>query len=43
MQLRDALDDYKRSSGDSTLFPGERRTLSGRSAATVGSSTLTRV
>ena len=30
MQLRDALDDYKRSSGDSTLFPGERRTLSGR-------------
>lgn len=30
MQLRDALDDYKRSSGDTTLFPGERRTLSGR-------------
>src|SRR6056297_643653 len=30
MQLRDALDDYKRSSGDSTLFAGERRTLSGR-------------
>ena len=30
MQLRDALDDYKRSSGETTLFPGERRTLSGR-------------
>ncbi len=30
MQLRDALDDYKRSSTETTLFPGERRTLSGR-------------
>ena len=30
MQLRDALDDYKRSSAEETLFPGERRTLTGR-------------
>ena len=30
MRLRDALDDYKRASGEETLFPGERRTLSGR-------------
>ena len=30
MQLRDALDDYKRHAGDGTRFPGERRTLSGR-------------
>ena len=30
MQLRDALDDYKRSSDETTLFPGERRTLTGR-------------
>ena len=30
MQLRDALHDYKRASGDETLFAGERRTLSGR-------------
>ena len=30
MQLRDALDDYKRHAGDGTRFPGERRTVSGR-------------
>ncbi|GAA0720572.1 hypothetical protein J2744_001686 [Halorubrum trapanicum] len=30
MQLRDALDDYKRHAGDGTHFPGERRTVSGR-------------
>ncbi|WP_253737889.1 glycoside hydrolase family 15 protein [Halohasta salina] len=30
MQLRDALDDFKESSGDTTQFPGERRTISGR-------------
>jgi glucoamylase len=30
MQLRDALDDYKRHQGSSTRFPGERRTTSGR-------------
>lgn len=29
MQLRDALDDYKRYSGDPTRFPGERRTTRG--------------
>ena len=29
MQLRDALDDFKESSGNTT-FPGERRTISGR-------------
>ena len=30
MQLRDALDDFKESSGTNTRFPGERRTVSGR-------------
>ena len=30
MQLRDALDDYKRHAGGGTRFPGERRTVSGR-------------
>ncbi|WP_049982751.1 glycoside hydrolase family 15 protein [Halorubrum sp. BV1] len=30
MQLRDALDDYKRTTGHETRFPGERRTVSGR-------------
>jgi len=30
MQLRDALDDYKRTAGHETRFPGERRTVSGR-------------
>ncbi|TKX73505.1 glucan 1,4-alpha-glucosidase [Halorubrum sp. GN11_10-6_MGM] len=30
MQLRDALDDYKRHAGEGTRFPGERRTVSGR-------------
>ena len=30
MQLRDALDDYKRNAGHETLFPGERRTTTGR-------------
>jgi glucoamylase len=30
MQLRDALDDYKRHQGDSARFPGERRTTTGR-------------
>ncbi|TKX45464.1 glucan 1,4-alpha-glucosidase [Halorubrum sp. SD690R] len=30
MQLRDALDDYKRHAGDGTRFPGERRTVSSR-------------
>src|SRR6056297_699587 len=30
MQLRDALDDYKRHAGDGTRFAGERRTVSGR-------------
>ena len=32
MQLRDALDDYKRHAGDGTRFPGERRTVAGRCA-----------
>ncbi|GAA0513886.1 hypothetical protein SAMN04488066_103204 [Halorubrum aquaticum] len=30
MQLRDALDDYKRNAGDDRLFAGERRTVTGR-------------
>ncbi|EMA69843.1 glucan 14-alpha-glucosidase [Halorubrum aidingense JCM 13560] len=30
MQLRDALDDYKRTAGHETWFPGERRTTTGR-------------
>ncbi|GAB6879065.1 hypothetical protein JCM17823_13390 [Halorubrum gandharaense] len=30
MQLRDALDDYKRHADDGARFPGERRTVSGR-------------
>lgn len=30
MQLRDALDDYKRHTGHPTRFPGERRTTAGR-------------
>ena len=30
MQLRDALDDYKRNTGHATRFPGERRTTTGR-------------
>ncbi|TKX53530.1 glucan 1,4-alpha-glucosidase [Halorubrum sp. SP3] len=30
MQLRDALDDYKRHAGEGTRFPGERRTVTGR-------------
>jgi hypothetical protein len=30
MQLRDALDDYKRTTGHETWFPGERRTTAGR-------------
>ncbi|WP_440008271.1 glycoside hydrolase family 15 protein [Halomicrococcus sp. SG-WS-1] len=30
MQLRDALNDYKRHRDDSTRFPGERRTTTGR-------------
>ncbi|MFD1570805.1 glycoside hydrolase family 15 protein [Halorubrum laminariae] len=30
MQLRDALDDYKRTTGHETRFPGERRTVTGR-------------
>ncbi len=30
MQLRDALDDYKRTTGHGRLFPGERRTVTGR-------------
>ena len=30
MQLRDALDDYKRNTGHETRFPGERRTVTGR-------------
>ncbi|MDZ5812166.1 glucan 1,4-alpha-glucosidase [Halorubrum sp. AD140] len=30
MQLRDALDDYKRTIGHATRFPGERRTVTGR-------------
>ncbi len=30
MQLRDALDDYKRNTGHETRFPGERRTVAGR-------------
>jgi hypothetical protein len=30
MQLRDALDDYKRHIGHPTRFPGERRTVTGR-------------
>jgi GH15 family glucan-1,4-alpha-glucosidase len=30
MQLRDALDDYKRNTGHDTRFPGERRTVTGR-------------
>ncbi|GAB3410038.1 hypothetical protein GCM10027435_00240 [Haloparvum alkalitolerans] len=30
MQLRDALDDFKRHAGHPTRFPGERRTTSGR-------------
>ncbi|TKX80071.1 glucan 1,4-alpha-glucosidase [Halorubrum sp. SD626R] len=30
MQLRDALDDYKRNAGHPTRFPGERRTVTGR-------------
>jgi len=30
VQLRDALDDFKESSGTTTRFPGERRTISGR-------------
>ncbi|WP_418284279.1 glycoside hydrolase family 15 protein [Halorubrum sp. DTA46] len=30
MQLRDALDDYKRHTGHERRFPGERRTTSGR-------------
>lgn len=30
MQLRDALDDYKRHRDDRTRFPGERRTRTGR-------------
>lgn len=30
MQLRDALDDYKRNAGHATRFPGERRTVTGR-------------
>jgi len=30
MQLRDALDDYKRHTGHPTRFPGERRTATGR-------------
>ena len=30
MQLRDALDDYKRTAGHESQFPGERRTVTGR-------------
>ena len=30
MQLRDALDDYKRNTGHETRFAGERRTVAGR-------------
>ncbi|MGQ3328933.1 glucan 1,4-alpha-glucosidase [Halorubrum sp. FL23] len=30
MQLRDALDDYKRNTGHATRFPAERRTVTGR-------------
>ncbi|MFC5135726.1 MULTISPECIES: glycoside hydrolase family 15 protein [Haloferacaceae] len=30
MQLRDALDDYKRNAGHDRLFAGERRTVAGR-------------
>ena len=30
MQLRDALNDYKRNTGHPTRFPGERRTVTGR-------------
>ena len=30
MQLRDALDDYKRNAGHNRRFPGERRTVTGR-------------
>jgi GH15 family glucan-1,4-alpha-glucosidase len=30
MQLRDAIDDYKRNTGHETRFPGERRTVTGR-------------
>jgi len=30
MQLRDALDDYKRNTGHATRFAGERRTVTGR-------------
>ena len=30
MQLRDAVDDYKRNTGHATRFPGERRTTTGR-------------
>jgi glucoamylase len=30
MQLRDAIDDYRRTQGDRTRFPGERRTTAGR-------------
>ena len=30
MQLRDALDDYKRTTGHGRLFSGERRTVTGR-------------
>lgn len=30
MQLRDAIDDYRRHQGDRTQFPGERRTTTGR-------------
>jgi len=30
MQLRDALNDYKRNTGHATRFPGERRTVTGR-------------
>ncbi|EMA43264.1 glycoside hydrolase family 15 protein [Halococcus saccharolyticus] len=36
MQLRDALNDYKRHRGDATRFPGERRTTTGRFSGSGG-------
>jgi glucoamylase len=36
MQLRDALDDYKRHNGDRMLFSGERRTTTGRFSGSDG-------
>ncbi|WP_058367266.1 hypothetical protein [Haloparvum sedimenti] len=36
MQLRDALDDYKRHAGHPTRFPGERRTTTGRFSGDAG-------